>query len=134
MEIDITALFNEQDAFNYSHSRAEGGTRAGENTWRAAKERAASEPMPLTTPEHFDALRQWAKETGAWDESERNAWTDEDCNALFIQLVSGDMREAGLDNDPDDDAWLAYTERAQNGEISGNIFQAADGKVYYELS
>lgn len=134
MEIDITALFNEQDAFNYSHSRAEGGASAGKDTWRAAKARAAREPMPLTTPEHFDALRQWAKETGAWDETERNAWTDEDCNALFIQLVSGDMREAGLDNDPDDEDWREYEEMREAGQCAGNIFKADDGTIYYELS
>jgi hypothetical protein len=38
-------------------------------------------------------MKQWMKETGAWDSKERAAYTHAMLNALFIQLVSGDMRE-----------------------------------------
>lgn len=89
MEIDITDFAMNTGPFNFSHSAFEGGSMAGRNTWNAAKEEAESSPL-LTTEEQIDTLRQWAKETGGWNEEECNAWNDEECNALFIQFISED--------------------------------------------
>ena len=79
MEIDVTAFFENADPFEFSHSRAEGGANAGPQTWANAKEEAQRSPL-LTTPEQLDALRSYVIA----------AWSPIECNALFIQLISGD--------------------------------------------
>ena len=129
MEIDISSFFAGADAFEFSHSRMEGGENAGRNTWDAAKREGAESPL-LTTPEQFDALRSYVKGFGAWDESEIAAWDAIECNALFVQLISGDMREAGLDSESDDSAWDEYE---ANDSLCHHIFRGDDGAVYYYL-
>ena len=112
MEINVTAFVKNEDPFEYSASRAERGENAGRETWGNAK-RA---PMLLTEPEHFDALRVYVKGFGSWGEAEIAAWTEQECNAIFVQLISGDMREA------------------EAGQIGGHLFRGDDGEVYYSLS
>lgn len=93
MRIDITSL-SEADLFTFSHSRAEGGEDAGKNTWNAALEDASTRRPPLlATPEAIEAFKDWVKDSGGWTKDEIDAWTDEECNALFLQWVSGDVRE-----------------------------------------
>ena len=130
MEIDITSFFENVDPFEFSHSIAEGGPNAGPNTWRAALREASESPL-LTTPEQLDALRDHMRGTGAWEDDEINAWSPEECNALFIQLISGDMREADLDAEAPD--WEAYERGAERGLFNGYIFHSAD-RIYYALS
>lgn len=132
MEIDITDFFNNADAFQFSHSIAEGGKTAGPDTWNAAKREGSEAPL-LTTPDQLDALRLYVKDFGAWSAEEIAAWNATECNALFIQLVSGDMREADLDNEPNDKAWAEYERRSEEGNCSSNIFRSAD-RIYYSLS
>jgi hypothetical protein len=138
-EIDITRFVQEADPFEFSASRAERGEHAGRDTWRNAVAEGTSAPL-LTTEEHFDALRAWAKDTGAWDAAERAAWSEAECNALFIQLVSGDMREAGMgDCELDEFDWDKYQSRASEGRISGNIYRCdiegheSFGRIFYYL-
>ena len=89
MEINITHLL-ETDLFPFSHSRAEGGENAGQDTWNAA----LNGPRPLlNTPEEFEAFRDFAESTGGWDEEEISAWDENECQALFLQFISGDVRE-----------------------------------------
>ena len=129
MQINITRFFKEADAFDISRSQAEAGKNAGPESWVNAMAEAAESPM-LTTPEQLDALRDHVKGFGAWDADEIAAWSDEECNALFIQRVAGDMREAGLDSDPDEEAWQAH-ESNENGR--GTISRGTDGEMYYYL-
>jgi len=91
LEIDITALL-ETDQFALSHSIAEGGQNAGPKTWKASLE-AASETPILDTPEKLQAMRDFARSSGGWNDEETAAWTDQDVNALFLQWVAGDCRE-----------------------------------------
>lgn len=91
MEINITSLLD-LPAFNLSHSRAEGGENAGRNSWQAAMDQA-KETALLDTPEKLQVFRDWVADFGAWDEHERNAWTPQECNALFLQWVAGDIRQ-----------------------------------------
>jgi hypothetical protein len=89
----------------------------------------------LTTPEQIEALREHVKDFGAWDDEEIAAWDDIECNAIFVQLVSGDMREAGMDDvDIDDFDWETYNDRVEAGELQGNIYyhRQAD-KIFYSL-
>lgn len=89
MEINITSLLA-TDMFEFAHSRAEGGENAGPNTWNAA----LNGPRPLlNTPEEFEAFRGYVGEFGAWTEEEISAWDENECQALFLQFVAGDVRE-----------------------------------------
>lgn len=125
MEIDITRFVNDADPFEFSASLAE---RGGHETWRNAVAEGESSPL-LTTPEQLDALRAYMKGFGAWDDEEIAAWTDAECNAIFIQLISGDMREAG-NIDLDDFDWEAYE---ADDSLSHTIFLGDDGRIYYYL-
>ncbi len=81
------------------------------------------------------SLREYAAGFGAWDDDEIAAWDAGECNALFVQLVSGDMREAGMDEgDLEDFDWEEYEHHANVGQISGNIYRGDDGQIYYSLS
>jgi hypothetical protein len=131
MEINITSFVTNEDPFNYSASAAERGDNAGRETWNNAKNRA---PTLLTTPEQIEALREYVKGFGAWDAEEIAAWDDSECNALFVQLVSGDMREAGMDDvDLEDFDWDEYEHKAQQGSISGRIYRGDDQEIYFNL-
>lgn len=139
MEIDITDFVMNEDAYEFSGSVAERGPLAGPQTWANAKQEAARKPL-LVTDEQLDAMRQWVKDSGGWECSERKAMTPEDLNALFIQLISGDMREMGLDDDfADEFDWEAYGEKVEQGQLSGNLFRGdvdghpGQGRIFYYL-
>lgn len=120
MEIDITDFVLSCDPGLFSASVAEFGPSAGRITWNYAIDEARLSPL-LNTQEALEAMQQWAQESGGWEKSEIAAWNAEDLNALFIQLISGDMREMGLDEcDPDEFDWAAYAERSDGG---GNIYR-----------
>ena len=127
MEIDITDFVNDEDPSQFSASQAELGANAGKITWRNAMDHT---PPMLTTPEHFDALRDWARDSGGWDEEERAAWTDQECNALFVQIISGDLREMPTDDDGEID-WEEAEKLANAGRIHGCIYRSADRVFYY---
>lgn len=134
MEINITKFFKEAEPMQYSASVAEYGDNAGKITWGNALA-ASNEYNYLDDDEKRQAFRDHVKGFGAWSVEEITAWSDNELNALFIQMVSGDMREAGLDDDPFDDIdWQAYEESANEGRYSGNIFKGDDGEIYYQLS
>lgn len=116
------------DAFPLSHSRAEGGENAGRNSWNSSLEQAEETPL-LDTEEKLEAMRDRAKSSGAWDAEERAAWTPQEVNALFLQLIAGDIRETGAD-DLEGIDWEAYE---ANENICHNLFKGTDGKIYYQL-
>ena len=93
MEIEITSLL-EMNAFNLSHSAAEGGRDAGRNTWKASVAMAEeTQPPILDTTEKLEAMRDFALSSGGWSEEEIAEWSDVMVNALFLQWVAGDTRE-----------------------------------------
>jgi hypothetical protein len=128
MEIDISDFVWNQDPFEFSASRMELGDDAGRITWENAKRQAAAEPL-LKTPEDCDAFRDWAKGFGAWDDKERATWIADDCNALLIQFISGDLRELeSLAPSDDNGEGIDWTEAQRLDEagtitISGWIFK-----------
>lgn len=129
MEIEITSLL-ETDLFPFSHSRMEGGQYAGTNTWK----NALAGPRPLlSTPEEIQALKDWVADFGAWDEDERNAWTENEAQALFLQFIAGEVRVTGADSLEDMD-WEAYEEGCEAGQYASYLFRAEDGKIYFSLS
>jgi hypothetical protein len=134
MEINITSLL-ETDLFAFSHSAHEGGENAGRNTWNAAKDEAATAPL-LQTPEQLDAMRGWAKRSGGWNKEEIAAWDDCELNALFLQLIAGDVREAGWDC-LDSEVWMKDGDLmdSMTGERAENclIFKTESGEIFYYL-
>jgi hypothetical protein len=132
MEINITKFFNEAAPRDYSASVAEIGQDAGADTWRAACEDAPDYNM-LDTDEKRDAFRAFVRDSGGWSEAEIRAWSDTELNALFIQWIAGDMREAGLHANMVGHEWATYTKRARNGDVYSNIFRADNGEIYFSL-
>lgn len=137
MEIDITDFVTYGETWGFSGSVATHGANAAQSTWNAAKAEASRSPL-LTTEEQLQALRDHVQAMGFGEEVQ--SYDAEACNALFIQLISGDMRENGMDEcDIDDFDWSAYYERASEGQISGNMFkgdvEGSDGfgRVFYTL-
>ena len=132
MDINITRFFHDADAFEFSASRAERGEHAGRETWSAAKDEGADLPL-LKTPDEINALRSYVKAFGAWSDEEIAAWSGVECNALFIQLVSGDIRETGMFAGDSFD-WKEYERGAEAGNWNGNLFRADNGDIFYLLS
>jgi hypothetical protein len=124
MEINITEFYTVADPATYSASRAEIGDNAGAITWQAAKD---ADFNLLDNADKLQAMRAWALFSGGWNEGEVAAWTDGELNALFIQLVSGDIREKG------DDTWAEYQAQSEAGQVSGALFEGIDGHIYYYL-
>ena len=133
MEIDITRFVTDSDPFEFSASIAERGKNAGRDTWRNAVKEGMASPL-LVTEEQIDALRSYVKGFGGWDDSEIAAWSNEECNALFIQCISGDMREAGIDDcNLEDFDWTEYQHDSEKGRVSGRIYRGDDDRIYYYL-
>lgn len=130
MEINITTFFNNAAPMDYSASVAEIGANAGADTWNAAKEDAPDYLM-LDDSDKLDALRAYVKTFGAWNDAEIAAWSDIEINALFIQMIAGDMREAGLDAPAPN--WTQYEADCEAGRCASNIFKGDDGQVYYYI-
>jgi hypothetical protein len=133
-EIDITEFIANEEPFEYSASVAERGQQAGPETWRNACVLGADKPL-LTTPEHFDALRQWARDSGGWNATKRAAWSNAECNALFIQIISGDLRELKslCSNDDGTIDWDSARALSEAGTIGGSMYPGDDGRIYYYL-
>ena len=130
MEINITSLL-EMDCFTLSHSRAEGGENAGENTWRASQSKA-QEIQLLNTPEKLQAMRDFARSSGGWDQEEVNAWNENEVNALFLQWIAGDCRELGADSLKDID-WINAEVLQENGQVPSNLFRSDSGEIFFYL-
>lgn len=131
MEINITKFYNEACARDYSASVAEIGNNAGADTWRAACDDAPYYNL-LDNADKLDAMRKWAIETGAWNAKEVSNMSTNELNALFIQLISSDIREmqkldgVGMN-------WDEYQEASERGVVSGALFVGIDGEIYYYL-
>ena len=109
----------------YSASQAELGQNAGEITWQNAMDNFDSEnpyagPILLILPSEIEAAKTWFADFGAWEESEIDSWTDQETNALLLQFIAGDIREAlpELLND-----YAEYQKQAESGQISGRIYK-----------
>jgi hypothetical protein len=130
MELNITRFFQDAAPMDYSASVAEIGQDAARSTWNAAIE-DSDDYLMLDSEEKREEFRQYVKGFGAWEENEIRAWSDKELNALLIQMISGDIREASLDcEDPD---WEQYEKDAESGRVSGNLFKSGND-VYYSIN
>lgn len=130
MEINITPLLN-MDCFSLSHSQAEGGENAGKNTWQASQAKA-QEIKLLDTPEKLEAMRDFARSSGGWDQEEVTAWNENEVNALFLQWIAGDCRELGADSLQDID-WQEVEEMQSAGQAPSNLFRSDSGEIFFYL-
>lgn len=137
MEIDITSLLK-VNQFYRSQSQMEGGSNAGANTWQQCLD-DAEETVLLDTEEKLEAFRDWLEPFGAWNKEEIAAMDNQHLNALFLQWVAGDCREAGADS-LDSIDWEDYHERCKAGQCAGNLFKGdiegepSCGRIYFSLS
>ena len=126
MELDITEFFNGARPADYSASVMELGEHAGDITWNRALA-AARRWNLLDTPDKQAAFRAHVRGFGAWSDAEIEGFSSVELNALLIQLIAGDIREAGLDSGT---TWEEYNA----SENAGRLLQGIDGRVYYDLS
>lgn len=129
MEINITRFFTDADHFDISGSQMEHGPDAGRITWNNARD-AVKEFCYLDTKAKLDAMR-WHLVHMGFSGADDVKDADE-LNALFLQLVAGDIREV-----PDMDSscwdWDAYRGLAESGAVGGRFYRGDDGDVYYYL-
>jgi len=128
MELDITTFFNEASPMDYQASIAEIGNDAARSTWQAACD-DSDDYLMLDSEEKREEFRTYVKGFGAWSWGEICAWSDQELNALLIQMISGDIREADLDTSEPD--WEKYQKDLESGRISGRIFKGDDSHIYY---
>lgn len=100
IKFNATKMFGMWEPWDCSNSVANLGSRAAELTWGCAMEVAAAHEAWLLTPlsEALDLIREDAAGYGAWDRDEIQAWTPEECLALFVQNVASDLRLQGSDD------------------------------------
>lgn len=131
MEIDVTTLATEGEMIDFSASIAERGQNAGPETWANAMAEAGE--RPILTEDQLPDFRDYMRGFGGWEDEEIDAWNITECNALFTQLVAGDLREAQElchGDGPGGVDWDAYRKLAEAGTCSGRIYPGDDGKIY----
>lgn len=93
---------------------------------------AARETVLLDTEEKLEAMRDFVASSGGWDKQEIAAMDSQHLNALFLQWVAGDCREAGADSLEEID-WEEYERRAEAGQCSSNLYKTEDGRIFFNL-
>lgn len=131
MEINITQFFNEAPHSDYSASQLELGRDAGMITWSNACA-DSNEYLLLKTPEVLACARQFLAGFGAWSNEELEAMSDLALNALLIQLIAGDIRDAQSVGASDWD-WDEYEELALDGLVSARLFCSDEGEIFYGI-
>jgi hypothetical protein len=137
MEINVTELVRmhldpegDYNMRDFSASQAELGPRAGQITWRAANDYFHDRPLLVDGNDDLYDLECWILEFGAWDQSEVDTMSDTELNALLLQFIAGDIREAadlGAFGDCKDD----YIAACEAGSCRGNLIPFHDQWLYY---
>lgn len=136
-ELEITRLIGSDDfvPFDLSNNRATLGDNAGPLTWEASRQAAREIAPPLLdTEEKKEAFRDFVRSAGAWSDEEIQAWSEEELNALLLQWIAGDIREAFGDAEPSEWDWDEYARDSEAGRISGRLFRAESGEIYFSIS
>jgi hypothetical protein len=143
LELNITRYFanGDNDPYYMSGSVANLGSNAGKLTWNNSL--AASDGELLTTEESLQAVREWLKSFGAWDDAEIESYTAQELEAFVLQDAASGINEmiAFYESDYDDDEILSTMEIIElitNDEdyqdsLSGNVF-VSDDKLYIMIS
>jgi hypothetical protein len=129
MEINITQFFGNALPHLYSASQVELGNNAALITWNNARQ---ADFNFIDTDEKRKAFAQHVCEMGFSEDAFK--FSPIELNALFIQLISGDLREAcAFDESTNTMDWGQYEKDSAAGQCSGNLFKADDGQVYYQF-
>ena len=132
MEIDITEFARTAETHDLSASVAELGQDAGKITWGNAIAEAEYNTRWIEA-DHRDEFESWVREFGAWSRDEIRAWSLDECNALLIQCIAGDLNELeGLcysDTDEFGIDWQEAEKLSERGTISGNIYKGDDDRL-----
>ena len=135
MKIDITNFVRTAETHDLSGSVAELGKDAGKITWNNAVREAAT--TQLISQDDRAEFERWVREFGAWDREEIAAWSLDECNALLIQYISGDLNELESlcysDTDEFGIDWDEAEKLSQAGVIGSNIFKGVDDHVYFYM-
>jgi hypothetical protein len=136
-ELEITPMLTDPESafvpFDMSNNRATLGDDAGRLTWEASKE-CAQEIDMLNTPGRVEAFREFVSQSGGWSDEETAAMDHDELNALCLQWIAGDIREAFGDAEFSEWDWTAYGEDAGAGRISSRLYRGDDGKVYFSIA
>jgi len=128
MELDITVMLDE-NLMNYSASAAELGYFSSGECWKITWNNALNTDVTLvSTASEIQECKDYFKCFGAWDNEKIAAWSDNEVNALVIQLVSGDLREYLDAKEEGGESFQDYEERA-----GGRIYEGFNGKLYYYI-
>jgi hypothetical protein len=89
------------------------------------------------TAESRDAFERWAREFGAWDRDEIAAWSLDECNALLLQYIAGDLNKLESlcysSDEPFEINWRKAEKLSERGTISGSIYKGDDGRLYFYM-
>jgi hypothetical protein len=129
MEIKITQMAD-TNMFPFSHSCAEGGENAAKETW----ENALKMQSFLLTLDDFEkqAFLYFVENSGGWTKEEISKFDDNEINALALQWIAGDIREAGGNSLTSLD-WDKYYKEASVGRISGRLVKCGEN-FYWNCS
>lgn len=117
MEIEVTKII--EDMPNVYGSIATHGNNAGEITYNNAKIYCESE-FALRADQR-KAVKDHIQEFGAWPKSEIDSWTDNELDALFVQLVIAEYEESK----PEFNTGRIF--------IAEKIWKDSPDKYYYEV-
>lgn len=77
-------------------------------------------------------MRDFARSSGGWTKAEIERFTPTKVNALFLQLVAGDIRQLGADS-LDEIDWNKAEELQSEWQAPSSLYKGDDGRVYYYL-
>jgi hypothetical protein len=72
-------------------------------------------------------LRDYFQACGAWDKEEIGAWSDIELSAMVWQEAASNMRDF---EDRCDSSWDTYQAKAEQGQISGNLYADREGRIF----
>lgn len=94
VEANVTRMFEAFEPWDCSNSVANYGPDAARMTWLNALTIASRHEDWLASDltETCEAMRDWARDAGAWERAEITAWDEDHCLALFVQNIASDLR------------------------------------------
>lgn len=119
IRVNISRMFELWEPWDVFNSVANLGPNAARHTWANALSVAKSRREWLRSPvkSTVEAVKEYAKALGAWDDSEIDSWDTDHALAFLVQEIASDMRENGFDDDRD----IASFARRVNAEPENGV-------------
>ena len=92
---NVSLMFETTEPYYVSNNAFTLGDCVGRITWENAVHIAENHKYWLTSDlgDAVEGMRDWARETGAWEREEIAAWSDAECLGLFVQNIAAELRE-----------------------------------------